>query len=196
MVKKERKPLVGPRGPRQAEPYPQNSSSLFGATMHHQARRTFALSRYGRRQDIFYIEISHQAFDLSIPSSSELHADLSASMLQGKRQRHPSGAEGYGLDRARYMGGPFAINVVWGMFCADHAQWDHFGAGALMMDERTSGICLGQIGINSGPLFPEQEIGWLVSQRANGGDVHSKMTCPETGFRNHFLRQREGKRCG
>lgn len=71
-------------------------------------------------------------------------------------------------DRAQYMGGPFAKNVAWGMFCADHAQWDHFGAGALMMDERKSGLCVGQIGINSGPLFPEQELGWLVFQEGEG----------------------------
>lgn len=71
-------------------------------------------------------------------------------------------------ERARYMGGPFSIRAAWGMFCADHAQWDLFGAGALMLEERDTGICLGQVGINSGPLFPEQEIGWLVFPEAEG----------------------------
>lgn len=71
-------------------------------------------------------------------------------------------------ERARYMGGPFSLSAAWGMFCADHAQWDLYGAGALMLVDRTSGVCLGQIGINSGPLFPEQEIGWLVFSEAEG----------------------------
>ncbi|MBQ2262073.1 MAG: GNAT family N-acetyltransferase [Loktanella sp.] len=71
-------------------------------------------------------------------------------------------------DRSRYMGGPFSKAAAWGMFCADHAQWDLFGAGALMLEEQSTGMCIGQIGINSGPLFPEQEIGWLVFPEAEG----------------------------
>ena len=54
------------------------------------------------------------------------------------------------------------------MFCADHAQWDLFGAGALMLEDRDTRACLGQVGINSGPLFPEKEIGWLVFPEAEG----------------------------
>ena len=54
------------------------------------------------------------------------------------------------------------------MFCADHVQGDFFGAGALMIDECSSGRCVGQVGINSGPAFPEQEIGWLVFAGCEG----------------------------
>lgn len=71
-------------------------------------------------------------------------------------------------DRAKFMGGPFDRVAAWGMFCADHAQWDLFACGALMMEDRNTGECLGQIGINSGPLFPEQELGWLVFPKAEG----------------------------
>ena len=71
-------------------------------------------------------------------------------------------------ERARYMGGPFSVKVAWGMFCADHAQWDLCGAGALMLEDRDTRACLGQVGINSGPLFPEKEIGWLVFPEAEG----------------------------
>lgn len=52
------------------------------------------------------------------------------------------------------------------MFGADHAQWGWFGAGAVMIEERETGRCIGQVGINSGPLFPEQEMGWLVYPEA------------------------------
>ena len=71
-------------------------------------------------------------------------------------------------DHSIYMGGPFSISVAWGMFCADHAQWSLFGCGALMIDNAASGECLGQVGINSGPLFPEFELGWFLYPAAEG----------------------------
>lgn len=70
--------------------------------------------------------------------------------------------------RATYMGGPFSLPVAWGMFCADHAQWSLFGCGALMIDEAASGTCLGQVGINAGPLFPEHELGRYLYPQAEG----------------------------
>lgn len=66
------------------------------------------------------------------------------------------------------MGGPFALAVAWGMFCADHAQWSLLGRGALMIEHRDSGGCLGLVGINHGPLFPERKLGWLVHPEAEG----------------------------
>lgn len=74
-------------------------------------------------------------------------------------------------DRATYMGGPFSIAAAWGMFCADHAQWDLFGCGALMIDSRADGACLGQVAINAGPLFPEHELGWLLYPAAEGQGI-------------------------
>jgi len=74
-------------------------------------------------------------------------------------------------DRACYMGGPFSMSVAWGMFCADHAQWSLFGCGALMIDDTSTGNSLGQIGINSGPLFPEWELGWFVYPEAEGQSI-------------------------
>lgn len=71
-------------------------------------------------------------------------------------------------DRAIHMGGPFSISEAWGMFCADHAQWSLFGCGALMVENRANGECLGQVAINSGPLFPEFELGWCLYPEAEG----------------------------
>ncbi len=71
-------------------------------------------------------------------------------------------------ERAVHMGGPFSTNVAWGIFCHDVAQWTLMGHGALMVDARDSGQCLGQVGINHGPLFPEHELGWLVYADAEG----------------------------
>jgi RimJ/RimL family protein N-acetyltransferase len=74
-------------------------------------------------------------------------------------------------ERATYMGGPATKAVAWGMFCHDMAQWALMGHGALMVDDRNSGQCLGQVGINHGPLFPEHELGWFVYADAEGRGV-------------------------
>lgn len=71
-------------------------------------------------------------------------------------------------DRAIYMGGPFSSSVAWGMFCSDHAQWSLFGCGSLMIDDRATQRCVGQVGINYGPLFPEWELGWFLYLEAEG----------------------------
>ena len=73
-----------------------------------------------------------------------------------------------GSHRAEHMGGPYDTDGAWGMFCRDAAQWDLFGVGALMIDEKSTGHCVGQVGINFGPLFPEYELGWLVYPEAEG----------------------------
>jgi len=74
-------------------------------------------------------------------------------------------------EHVRYMGGPFSIQAAWGMFCADYAQWDLFGFGGLMIEDRRKQRCLGQVVISSGPLFPEYELGWLVFPEAEGQGV-------------------------
>ncbi|MCY6382130.1 GNAT family N-acetyltransferase [Hoeflea prorocentri] len=71
-------------------------------------------------------------------------------------------------ERAVHMGGPFSTAAAWGMFCQDVAQWALMDHGALMMEDRKSGACVGQVGINHGPLFPERELGWLVYPQAEG----------------------------
>ena len=70
--------------------------------------------------------------------------------------------------RAAYMGGPYNTFAAWGLFCHDVALWHLFGHGALMVDLRSTGACLGQVGINHGPLFPEKELGWLLYEGCEG----------------------------
>ncbi|MGY6248631.1 GNAT family N-acetyltransferase [Bosea thiooxidans] len=64
--------------------------------------------------------------------------------------------------RSAGMGGPFSTQQAWGMFCHDIACWPLFGHGALMIALRANSACIGQVGINDGPLFPEKELGWLL----------------------------------
>lgn len=66
------------------------------------------------------------------------------------------------------MGGPFDLRVAWGMFCHDVALWQLFGHGALAIDLTETGECIGQVGINHGPLFLEKELGWFVYEEYEG----------------------------
>jgi RimJ/RimL family protein N-acetyltransferase len=70
--------------------------------------------------------------------------------------------------RAKHMGGPYDSFAAWGLFCHDVALWHLFGHGALMVDLRLTGECVGQVGINHGPLFPEKELGWLLFEGHEG----------------------------
>lgn len=70
--------------------------------------------------------------------------------------------------RSAYMGGPYDLRGAWGMFCHDIALWSLCGHGALMVDVKETGACVGQVGINHGPLFPEKELGWLLYDRFEG----------------------------
>ncbi|NSZ84745.1 GNAT family N-acetyltransferase [Agrobacterium tumefaciens] len=60
------------------------------------------------------------------------------------------------------VGGPYDLPSTWGVFCHDLANWHFFGHGALMIELGETGQCIGQVGINHGPLFPEKELGWLL----------------------------------
>nr|WP_210316252.1 GNAT family N-acetyltransferase [Devosia oryzisoli] len=70
--------------------------------------------------------------------------------------------------RAMYMGGPLDRRVSWGMFCSDIAMWHLYGHGALMIELRESGRCIGQVGINHGPFYSEKELGWLLYEGQEG----------------------------
>lgn len=80
----------------------------------------------------------------------------------------PAYGELMGSARSIYMGGPFSTDAAWGMFCHDVAQWTLMGHGGLMIEDRKTGRCVGQVAVNHGPLFPEHELGWLVYPDAEG----------------------------
>lgn len=76
--------------------------------------------------------------------------------------------------RATHMGGPFDRRAAWGVFASDVAMWALFGHGALMLEARADGQCVGQVGINHGPLFPEKELGWLLYDGFEGHSFASE----------------------
>ena len=71
-------------------------------------------------------------------------------------------------DRAVYMGGPYDERGAWGWFCHEMALWPLYGHGALMIEQRATGRCIGGVGINAGPLFPERELGWQLYAGTEG----------------------------
>lgn len=87
--------------------------------------------------------------------------------------------------RARGMGGPFDEKAAWGMFCNDVAGWALFGHGALMIDLKDEGVCVGQVGINHGPLFPEKELGWLVYDGQEGRGYATEAAAAMRGWAEH-----------
>lgn len=91
--------------------------------------------------------------------------------------------------RAGFMGGPFDRRAAWGMFCADIAMWALFGHGALMIETRSEGQCIGQVGLNHGPLFPEKELGWMLYDgwQGRGYATEAARTLRDWGFVNHGL---------
>ncbi|MCP8882168.1 GNAT family N-acetyltransferase [Devosia sp. XJ19-1] len=75
---------------------------------------------------------------------------------------YPAYAAFMASDRSRMMGGPHVRWAAWGMFSSDVAMWALYGHGALMIDLKGERTCVGQVGINHGPMFPEKELGWML----------------------------------
>ena len=91
-----------------------------------------------------------------------------------------------GSPRAQFMGGPHTSETAWSYFCNDVAQWQLFGHGALMFEDKSDASVLGQVALCKGPLFPELELGWFIYAGAEGqgyaGEAAKAML--EWGFRN------------
>lgn len=87
-------------------------------------------------------------------------------------------------DRAIHMGGPYNGFAAWGLFCHDIALWQLFDHGALMIELTSTGQCIGQVGINHGPLFPEKELGWLLytGHEGHGYAVEAARALRDWGF--------------
>ncbi|QTK80663.1 Acetyltransferase [Agrobacterium tumefaciens] len=81
--------------------------------------------------------------------------------------------------RAIGVSGPHDLPAAWAMFCQDRALWSFFGHGALMIDLAEGGECIGQVGINHGPLYPRRN--WAG--------------CFTTAMKGRVMRQKPQRRC-
>ena len=110
------------------------------------------------------------------PTAGEaMPAPAIPTLTTGRLTLRPSTAEDFpayaalmASPRSKWMGGPLPQRAAWGRFCHGVACWTLFGHGALMIDLRTTGECVGLVDISHGPLFPEKELGWLVYEGHEG----------------------------
>lgn len=72
-----------------------------------------------------------------------------------------------GDERSRYMGGPFGRAGAWDMFCNMVAGWHLSGHGGLLIDTEGDKT-VGEVSIWHPDHFPEPELGWSLSARAEG----------------------------
>ena len=74
------------------------------------------------------------------------------------------GASNVGQGARQLLSRPGQLRVTLRLVQPDKCTdcWRLFGHGALMIELTASKQCIGQVGINHGPLFPEQELGWLL----------------------------------
>lgn len=71
-------------------------------------------------------------------------------------------------DRAQYMGGPFDRTAAWRLFAMNLASWPLDGFGAWMIISRDTGAFMGDVGITHPIRFPEPELGWTLTEDAEG----------------------------
>jgi RimJ/RimL family protein N-acetyltransferase len=57
-----------------------------------------------------------------------------------------------------------------------------------MVDLRITGECVGQVGINHGPLFPEKELGWQLYEGREGRGYATEAAMALRDWAMHTLR--------
>lgn len=77
----------------------------------------------------------------------------------------------YASDRARWEGGPFGLREAWRVFASEVGQWPLLGFGPFSMDDRATGVYLGEVGIYQPAGYPEPELGWFVTEAAEGRGI-------------------------
>lgn len=74
-------------------------------------------------------------------------------------------------DRAKWEGGPFTTEQAWRIFASEVGQWPLMGFGPFSIDDRTTGEYLGEVGIYQPEGYPEPELGWFVTEAAEGKGI-------------------------
>ena len=78
--------------------------------------------------------------------------------------------------RARHIGGPFERHAAWLDFCMEVAGWTLHGFGALTITERKSERFLGLSILHHDEGDPERELGWVISDAAEGRGIAAEAT--------------------
>lgn len=69
---------------------------------------------------------------------------------------------------AQYAGGLKSREQVWRDFATDTGQWHLLGFGPLSITLHETGECVGQVGLNAPPEYPERELGWVLWEGFEG----------------------------
>ncbi len=78
----------------------------------------------------------------------------------------------YASDRSVWEGGPFTAEQAWRFFASEVGQWPLLGFGPFSMD--MDGAYVGEVGIYQPQGYPEPELGWFVTEDAEGKGIASE----------------------
>ncbi len=71
-------------------------------------------------------------------------------------------------DRAQYMDGQLTEIEAWNAFICEAGSWVIDGYGYWSATEKVSGETVAFVGFANPPHFPEAELGWLTTAKADG----------------------------
>lgn len=74
----------------------------------------------------------------------------------------------YMSDRSRFVGGPLGRRQAWLMLASEIGHWRLRGFGMWAATESASDVCIGMVGCWRPDDWPENEIGWLLWEGAEG----------------------------
>ncbi len=77
----------------------------------------------------------------------------------------------YASERSVWEGGPFTAHEAWRVFASEVGQWPLLGFGPFSVEDRTTGDYLGEVGIYQPEGYPEPELGWFVTESAEGRGI-------------------------
>ena len=75
----------------------------------------------------------------------------------------------YASDRAKWEGGPFDAEQAWRIFASEVGQWPLLGFGPFSIER--DGAYVGEVGIYQPAGYPEPELGWFVTDAAEGQGI-------------------------
>lgn len=78
----------------------------------------------------------------------------------------------YATDRSVWEGGPFTAEQAWRLFASEVGQWPLMGFGPFSID--MDGAYVGEVGIYQPAGYPEPELGWFVTDAAEGRGIASE----------------------
>lgn len=74
----------------------------------------------------------------------------------------------FASDRSIYMDGPLDHDAAWRGFAADIVGWQILGFGYWTVAENASHDIVGFVGLAKPPVYPERELGWMVTSKHEG----------------------------